>query len=220
MASTSEKTGRYDPSDGLFRADDDDAALFGSGTIAARPATGNDDGDIYLVQDQALQIFRVDRWSSVNAAWMIDLNRSTSDPGPNDDQTVGYHIGSAWVNTTRGTIFFCISASATVARWVSHKTMRDLAHFVESGPADGFASGAYEEILPDGDPFPTSDIWYESAAKAKKIVSLDTTYNANKTINTEVWKTYDIDGITPLVTMTDTYGYSGIFVSSVARTWS
>jgi len=38
-----------------------------------------------------------------------------------------------------------------------HEILRQLIHFIDSGgPADGFASGAYKEILPTGNPFPTS----------------------------------------------------------------
>ena len=99
-----------------------------------------------------------------------------------------------------------------------HGALRQLIHFIESGPAEGFASGAYFEALPSANPFPTSEIWWESAAKLKKIVSLDTTWNANKTINTETWKVYDAsDGSTVLVTVTDTHAYSGPFLTSTTR---
>lgn len=99
-----------------------------------------------------------------------------------------------------------------------HRALRQLIHFIESGPAEGFASGAYFEVLPAGDPFPTSEIWWESAAKLKKIVSLDTTWNANKTIATETWKVYDAsDGSTVLATVTDTHSYSGPFLTSTTR---
>lgn len=101
-----------------------------------------------------------------------------------------------------------------------HKAARDLIHFIDSGPADGFDSGSYLEILPSGDPFPTSEIWYVDNTKANKIVELTTSYNANKTVSTEVWKMYDNDGSTVLVTLTDTYAYSGVFVTSVTRTWA
>ena len=94
-----------------------------------------------------------------------------------------------------------------------HKALRDLVHFVD-GPADGFTSGTYFEQLPSGDPFPTSGIWYTDNTKTDK------TYNANKTVATEVWKMYDTDGSTVLVTLTDTYSYSGIVVSTVDRTWA
>ena len=93
----------------------------------------------------------------------------------------------------------------------SHKTLRQLIHFIDSGPAEGFASGAFEEILPAANPFPTSYTWWESAAKLKKIVELTLTRNANQTPNVETWKVYDTDGTTILETVVDTWAYSGIF---------
>jgi hypothetical protein len=98
-----------------------------------------------------------------------------------------------------------------------HKILRQLIHFIDSGPAEGFASGAFEEILPAANPFPTSYIWWESAAKLKKILELAVTRNANQTPATEAWKMYDTDGSTVLVTITDTWSYSGIFPLSRTR---
>lgn len=99
-----------------------------------------------------------------------------------------------------------------------HKTLRQLVHLAdEGGPFEGFASGAFQEILPSADPFPTSFIWWTSAAKTHKIVELALTRNSNKTVNTEQWKAYDTDGSTVLVTVTDTLSYSGIFELSRTR---
>lgn len=97
-----------------------------------------------------------------------------------------------------------------------HKTLRQLIHFIDDGPAEGFPTGCYKETLPVG-PFPTSEIWYESVAKAKKIVELTITRNANKTPAAEVWEMYDIDGSTVLTTVTDTISYSAVFETSRTR---
>jgi hypothetical protein len=99
-----------------------------------------------------------------------------------------------------------------------HKALRALIHFIDDGPADGFASGAYHVQLPSGDPFPTSAVWWESAAQTEKIVELTITRNANKTPATEVWKMFDTDGTTVLVTVTDTISYSGIVETTRTRT--
>jgi hypothetical protein len=98
-----------------------------------------------------------------------------------------------------------------------HRALRQLVHLAEEGgPYEGFASGAYYEIASPG-PFPTSFIWWTSSAKTAKIVEETVTYNSNKTIATDVWKAYDVDGTTVLVTVTDTYAYSGVFQSSQTR---
>lgn len=97
-----------------------------------------------------------------------------------------------------------------------HEVLRQLIHFIDDGPAEGFPSGSYKETTPSG-PFPTSEIWWESSAKLKKIVSLDTTWTG-ATITQEVWKIYDTDGSTVLATVTDVIAYSGVFEATRTRT--
>ena len=41
-----------------------------------------------------------------------------------------------------------------------HQTLRQLIHFIDEGPGDGFATGAYKVILPTANPFPTNITWY------------------------------------------------------------
>jgi hypothetical protein len=98
-----------------------------------------------------------------------------------------------------------------------HKALRHLIHFIDEGPAGGFASGAFKETLPDGDPFPTSMIWWTSSGKTDKIVELTITYSGAFP-STEVWKMYDTDGSTVLVTVTDAITYTGAFEATRTRT--
>lgn len=99
-----------------------------------------------------------------------------------------------------------------------HKILRQLIHLANQGPYEGFASGAYQETLPAAAVFPTSFIWWESAAKIKKIVEETVTYNPTGTIATDEWKVYDTDGVTVLATVTDAITYSGVFELSRTRT--
>ncbi len=103
-----------------------------------------------------------------------------------------------------------------------HKTLRQLIHLADGvgGPMDGFASGAFREILPSADPFPTSVTWYDDATKVKKLVEKIITRNVNQTPATIVWKVYDTDGSTVLNTATDTIAYSGIFETDRTRTFT
>ena len=96
-----------------------------------------------------------------------------------------------------------------------HNAFRSLIHFIDSGPADGFVSGAFRETI--GGAFWTSRIWWESSAKVEKIVELTLTRNANQTPNIEAWQMYDTDGFTVLATVTDTIAYSGVFETSRTR---
>jgi len=98
----------------------------------------------------------------------------------------------------------------------AHRIVRQLIHFINDGPAEGFASGAYKETTYSGVKA-TDEIWYESVSKAKKIVELTTTWAGIKK-TAEVWKVYDTDGSTVLATVTDAISYSGIKETSRTRT--
>ena len=112
-----------------------------------------------------------------------------------------------------------LSGSSGISE-AQHKALRQLIHFIDDGPADGFASGSYKEILPSGNPFPTSEVWWESAAKLKKIVELTITRSAAKVPTEEEWKIYDTDGSTVLITLTDAITYvNNVFESTRTRTW-
>lgn len=97
-----------------------------------------------------------------------------------------------------------------------HRTLRQLIHFISDGPAEGFASGAYKEILPAADPFPTSITWWESSSKLKKIVERLITWTGALP-TTDQWKIYDTDGTTVLWIVTDTISYTGVFETSRTR---
>jgi hypothetical protein len=96
-----------------------------------------------------------------------------------------------------------------------HKILRQLIHFIDDGPAEGFTSGAYKETT--GTVFPSAIIWWESSSKLKKIISVDVTWSS-ALVTQEVWKVYDTDGSTVLATVTDVITYSGVFETSRTRT--
>ena len=97
----------------------------------------------------------------------------------------------------------------------SHRILRQLIHFIDDGPAEGFTSGAYRETT--GTVFPTSIIWYTDSGKTDKIVEKNITWvGVNPT--TIEWKIYDDDGSTLLATVSDAITYSGIYETSRTRT--
>jgi hypothetical protein len=95
-----------------------------------------------------------------------------------------------------------------------HRILRSLIHFIEDGPAEGFATGAYREIT--GTVFPTAIVWWETSGKLKKIVERLITWTSGQP-TTDKWKVYDTDGSTVLWTITDTISYSGAFETSRTR---
>ena len=135
---------------------------------------------------------------------------------PNEEGQVR-HTGGDLVVYIGGSVKSLTAGAGGGISEAQHKALRQLIHFIDDGPACGFASGAYKETLPAAAVFPTSEIWWESAGKLKKIVSLDTTWSSAK-ITAEVWKVYDTDGSTVLCTVTDAISYSGVFETSRTRT--
>lgn len=112
-----------------------------------------------------------------------------------------------------------VTISTTAINATEHARLRQLIHFVdEGGPFEGFTAGSYREILPAGDPFPTSVIWWEDSSKVKKLVEETITYNALRLITVDEWKVYDVDGSTVLTTATDTINYVGAFETNRTRT--
>jgi hypothetical protein len=99
----------------------------------------------------------------------------------------------------------------------AHKALRQLIHFINDGPAEGFASGAYKEIT--GTVFPTSIIWYnESGTSKKKIVEKLITWTG--VVPTEItWNIYDSSEVIT-ATVVDTISYSTVFETSRTRTIS
>lgn len=99
----------------------------------------------------------------------------------------------------------------------SHQSLRQLIHFIDDGPTAGFPDGCYKETLPAGDPFPTLEIWWESAAKLKKIVQLEVTRSVGQLPITERWKMFDTDGASLVEQVTDVITYSGAIETARSR---
>jgi hypothetical protein len=86
------------------------------------------------------------------------------------------------------------------------KSLRKLLHFINEGPAEEF-SDAYKEIV--GTPWPTSIIWYTDETKTQKIFERLITRNAAQAPTVIVQRLYKSDGVTPLLTATDTITNTG-----------
>jgi hypothetical protein len=103
-----------------------------------------------------------------------------------------------------------------------HRTVRHAIHFVDQGPAEGFASGAFKEVLPAGSVFPTSVIWYTDSGKTEKIVEKLIERSAGSATNIAptpiTWILYDTDGTSVLAKVIDSITYSGVFEYQVTRT--
>lgn len=93
-----------------------------------------------------------------------------------------------------------------------HETLLQLIHFIDEGPAEGFATGATKTVT--GTVFPTQVLW--KRADATKLVEQNVTWTgANPT--TVQWKMYAANGVTVLATVTDTISYTGPFETGRTR---
>ena len=96
----------------------------------------------------------------------------------------------------------------------THEALRQLIHFIDEGPANGFASGAYKEIT--GTLYPTAIVWYDSAAPGhKKIVEKLITWT-DVLPTTIVWNMYNAAGVL-LATVTDIITYAGVYETHRTR---
>jgi hypothetical protein len=145
----------------------------------------------------------------------IQLEDRTPDGPPSINGAIRYYNGDIVAKIPTGVK--SLTAGGSGISEATHRVLRQLIHFIDDGPAEGFASGAYKEILPAADPFPTSAIWWESSSKLKKIVELTVVYSGPFPTSEE-WKIYDTDGSTVLATVTDAISYSGPFETSRTRT--
>jgi hypothetical protein len=99
-----------------------------------------------------------------------------------------------------------------------HEVLRQLIHFIDEGPADGFASGAVKIVTPVPSIFPTSIVWYTDNTLTKIIVSKTITWQGVVPI-TITWEVYNVDGITVAHTVIDNITYvNNIFESTRIRT--
>ncbi len=101
-----------------------------------------------------------------------------------------------------------------------HQALRQMIHFIDGGPANGFASGAYRESAYSSTPWPDSVTWYVDASKAAKIIEKVLTRNGSQQVTTVLWRLYASNGSTVVSTVTDTVTYTGAVESSRTRTIS
>jgi hypothetical protein len=131
-----------------------------------------------------------------------------------------YSVERGYLLTSNEQDFFQESGASDLTA-DQHKTLRQLIHFLDDGPGDGFSTNPYFEPKNGAGPWNYGGVWWESSLKLKKLAEKTVNRNANKTPSTVIWMVYAADG-SLLITATDTYAYTGgsITPDSVTRSFS
>ena len=153
-----------------------------------------------------------DRFPGARIEEEIQLEDRTGEGDPSVAGSLRYVDGA--IKGRDATGVFDVRSGSGLSE-AGHAALRQLIHFIDNGPAEGFSSGAYREIA--GGVFYTSVIWYEDSTKAKMLVSKELVRNSNQTPATITWKVYDTDGSSVLATVVDTITYSGVTETSRER---
>ena len=100
-----------------------------------------------------------------------------------------------------------------------HEILDQLIHFIDlGGPGHGFSPAPYKETTPFGSIFPTSVVWWYSAAKTKKIFEELITWSG-VVPSSVVYNMYGSDGTTIVQSATDTFTYvNTVFEATSTRT--
>lgn len=116
--------------------------------------------------------------------------------------------GEVWVRDTASSVggAYATVAGAGAVTPATHKTLLQLIHFIDNGPALGFATGAARTTT--GTTLPSQILWRR--ADATKLVEKNITYTGVLPTTIE-WKMYDDTGAVVLETVTDVITYSGVF---------
>src|SRR4051794_18595252 len=70
-----------------------------------------------VATDDALQLIKAGAFYPATAITGKTNLAATADPAATDDSTKGYGVGSRWINTTAGTSFQLVDATASAAIW-------------------------------------------------------------------------------------------------------
>jgi len=172
MATTSAKVTILDPATGQITIVAEDADIFGTGTLAARPAAGSGVGDMYVVNDSGLAIYRIDLWDG--AAW-----QSLSGGGGLSTVDTG---NTLWVDAVFGN-----DVTALVDRqdlpWV---TILSALAAATSGDVVMVRPGTYTEsalTVPSGVALISTGDWQETTILGSAATNTRVTLSASSIIN-------------------------------------
>jgi hypothetical protein len=90
----------------------------------------------------------------------------------------------------------------------THQILRQLIHFIDDGPGQGFPSGTTKQVY--GKPFPSGVIWYTDATRTEKLLE-KVIYPPLNRPTAITWNLYATGGTLVAQMMTDHIVYTGAF---------
>lgn len=125
----------------------------------------------------------------------------------------GYSVGSIWILSGTQQVYILVNEVSGSSVWKKitgiddneHKSLRQLMHFLDDGPGDGFSNNPYKEIY--GGLFPSRITWWTDSNKNYKIFQTEITRSGVFPI-TQSYKIYTSIGTLSSVA-TDVIYYSG-----------
>jgi len=146
-----------------------------------------------------------------------DLRFIEQDNDPDYEGHVRYVNGTLKIRDGQGVYDPRAGSGLTEA---VHRTLLQLIHFIDEGPAEGFTSGATKTVT--GGLFPTLVEWrrQDGTLLVEKTITRSGGGATNLKPTPVVWKIYDTDGTTVLATVSDAITYSGLNEVSRVRTIS
>lgn len=154
---------------------------------------------------------------------------SSLPPSIYDDTTKGYEPGSVWVVTGSQRAYVLVDPTSGSAVWkditsassgitdTDHKILRQLIHFINDGPGDGFYSNPFREI--SGGMFPDRITWWSDSNKTLRLFQTEITRSGIYPI-TESYKMYASNGTTIIAMATDSITYQGAFEVARSRSFA
>ncbi len=146
-----------------------------------------------------------------------------------DDTTKGYEPGSLWIISGTQQAYILVDSMSGSAVWkdstaaasgiseISHKSLRQLIHFINEGPGDGFYSNPFREI--SGGAFPDRITWWSDSNKTLRLFQTEITRSGIYPV-TESYKMYAANGVTVLASATDLISYQGAFEVARSRSFA
>jgi hypothetical protein len=107
-------------------------------------------------------------WNGIGSKWIKNNYAATANPTAGDDSLDEYDVGSIWINTVTGRMFWCTDSTASAAVWQAGGfSKKSITIFIDGGPAAIVAGGKIWMRAPAA---LTINGWYVQADQAGDIV--------------------------------------------------